>query len=99
MAGIISQPASLASSTSNPLSLLPLPSVVADSLAKFGIFQFAGSGKQALGRLLFGFGKEGWVSKQVLGTVLVLVASLLVLEQVSPTVFFPCSFLSSFFSF
>lgn len=100
----ISQAANLPTPTPGTLSSLPLPSLVADQLAKFGLFA---STADDLKNHLFGsssffsrsawsaavMGKaavdaeqqqqQGWMNKQVLGSLLAMIATLLVLEQVS----------------
>ena len=95
----VSQAATLATATPNALSSLPLPSLVADSLAKFGLFAttaddlkrhlfgssfFSSSAWSATGRstLVQAGQEQGWLNKQVLGSLLAMVATLLVLEQV-----------------
>ena len=97
----VSQAATLATATPNALSSLPLPSLVADSLAKFGLFAttaddlkrhlfgssssfFSSSAWSAKGRstLVQAGQEQGWLNKQVLGSLLAMVATLLVLEQV-----------------
>jgi hypothetical protein len=96
----VSQAATLATATPNALSSLPLPSLVADSLAKFGLFAstadeikrhvfssssfWPGSSWSAEGSSRSTLGQQGgWMNKQVLGSLLAMVATLLVLEQVS----------------
>ena len=91
----ISQAATLQTPTSNLVSSLPLPSIVSSGLAKFGLLTrstssswfdqlgwFGRAGENVAGGQEVGGG--GWASKQVLGSVLAMIATLLVLEQVSP---------------
>lgn len=97
----ISQAATLQTPTSNLVSSLPLPSIVSSGLAKFGLLTrstssswfdqlgwFGRAGENVAGGQEVGGG--GWASKQVLGSVLAMIATLLVLEQVSPGLL-PCT--------
>lgn len=95
----VSQAATLQTPTNGLVSSLPLPSIVTSGLAKFGLLTGAGAATgssnwfEQLG--WFGAGSNarvvgqeqaGWASKQVLGSVLAMIATLLVLEQVSPCI-------------
>lgn len=77
----VSHAASLASPTAQVLSSLPLPSVLSDSLARFSLFSFSGPSKDLFGSQFVGFGQQGWLTREIVGTVLALIATLLVLEQ------------------